>query len=83
MTPANRIEVRTPVGMGQPVAEHEAEDWTTPGAKMHQDPHSFVHDREEEDERELTRAAIAKLNELRRHSLEVSSGFLIRIWQPV
>ena len=39
---------------------------------MHQDPHRDVQDREEEDERELTRAAIAKLNELRRHSLEVS-----------
>ena len=41
---------------------------------MHQDPHQYVAEREEEEERELMRVAISKLNELRRHSLEVGTN---------
>ena len=37
----------------------------------HIDPHKDIEEREAEDERELVRIAVAKLNELRRHSLEV------------
>lgn len=36
------------------------------------DPHPDIAQREEEDERELMRAAISRLNEMRTHSAEVS-----------
>ena len=38
----------------------------------HIDPHKDISEREAEDERELIRVAITRLNELRRHSHEVS-----------
>ncbi len=44
--------------------------------QQHVDPHRDVAEREEEDEREAIAIAIARLNEMRRHSLEVRQAWL-------
>ena len=44
------------------------------------DPHRDIEEREEEEERELVRVAIARLNEQRRHPLVVSAVEIQMLW---
>jgi hypothetical protein len=51
----------------------ESCDWYSIEMQAEVDPHKEVEEREQEDERELVRAAISKLNDNRRSSMLVSS----------